>query len=238
MTPLSLNVAQSSFCLHSVILTFHCMNSLYIPTHHRYHCRGSFTHTVNVTVYVSGTFDLFDVTYKQCHGNTLIPFLSGAKNGNIDGMIRSLRVGTPRETGNFSVQFSRQEKRLEFNKDLNVFHRVFPCNTRKISNFYKINYMNTMCGFCSNFWVGDIPVMEWGYLTKLHYICDCSLEGIRNSICLCWLWNLFYTKKNRTKTKSTGKSQRISSLSECGNPGVCWSTWKVRLHDHPLWMVM
>ena len=32
------HVAQSRFCLHSVILTFHCMNSLYIPTHRRYYC--------------------------------------------------------------------------------------------------------------------------------------------------------------------------------------------------------
>ena len=36
--------------------------------------KGSFTNTINVTVFVSGTFDLFDVMYKQHHMIVLNPF--------------------------------------------------------------------------------------------------------------------------------------------------------------------
>ena len=39
----------------------------------------SFTHTVNVTVFVSGTFDLFDVMCKQQNRTALNPFLNGVK---------------------------------------------------------------------------------------------------------------------------------------------------------------
>ena len=36
--------------------------------------KGSFTHTVNVAVFVGGTFDLFDVMCKQHHRTALKPF--------------------------------------------------------------------------------------------------------------------------------------------------------------------
>ena len=36
---------------------------------------GLFTRTVNVSVFVSYTFDIFDVTYKQYHRIALNPFL-------------------------------------------------------------------------------------------------------------------------------------------------------------------
>ena len=41
--------------------------------------KGLFTRTVNVTVFVSGTFDLFDVTCKQHHRIAFNPFLNGTK---------------------------------------------------------------------------------------------------------------------------------------------------------------
>ena len=47
--------------------------------------KGSFTGTVNVTVSVSGVFDLFDVMCKQYHMIALYPFLISTKNGDIDG---------------------------------------------------------------------------------------------------------------------------------------------------------
>ena len=37
-------------------------------------------HTVNVTVVMNGTFDLFDVMYNQCRRIALNPFLNGTKN--------------------------------------------------------------------------------------------------------------------------------------------------------------
>ena len=40
---------------------------------------GSFTHTVNVTIFVIGTSDLFYVICKQHHRVSLNPFLSGEK---------------------------------------------------------------------------------------------------------------------------------------------------------------
>ena len=40
--------------------------------------------TANVTVSVSGTFDLFNVTCKQHHRNALNTFLNGTKNGDVD----------------------------------------------------------------------------------------------------------------------------------------------------------
>ena len=36
--------------------------------------KGVFTRTVNVTVFVSGTFDLSNVRCKEFHRNTLNPF--------------------------------------------------------------------------------------------------------------------------------------------------------------------
>ena len=39
--------------------------------------KGSFTRTVNITVFMSGTFDLFDVVCQQLHIATLNLFLSG-----------------------------------------------------------------------------------------------------------------------------------------------------------------
>ena len=38
-----------------------------------------FTGTINVTIFVSGTFDLFDVMYKQHNKSVLNPFLNGTK---------------------------------------------------------------------------------------------------------------------------------------------------------------
>ena len=52
------------------------------------HCflaKDSFTRTLDVTVFVSGTFDLFDVMCKQHQKAALDPFLNGTKNGDIDG---------------------------------------------------------------------------------------------------------------------------------------------------------
>ena len=40
---------------------------------------------MNITVYMSGTLDLFDVTCKQHRGTPLKPFVNGTKNGHIDG---------------------------------------------------------------------------------------------------------------------------------------------------------
>ena len=45
--------------------------------------KGSFTRTVNITVFMSGTFDLFDVVCKQLHIATLNLFLSGT---NVTGL--------------------------------------------------------------------------------------------------------------------------------------------------------
>ena len=38
-----------------------------------------FTRTINVTIFVGGTFDLFDVMYKQHNKSVLNPFLNGTK---------------------------------------------------------------------------------------------------------------------------------------------------------------
>ena len=46
--------------------------------------KGPFTHTVNVTVFVSGTFDLFDVSCKQHHRTALNPISNGTENGDIN----------------------------------------------------------------------------------------------------------------------------------------------------------
>ena len=54
-------------------------------------CKGSFTRTVNnVTVSVSGTFDLFNVIYKQCPRDVLNPFSKGMKT-----VILTVRVNKP-----------------------------------------------------------------------------------------------------------------------------------------------
>ena len=44
-------------------------------------CKGSFRCTVNITVFVSGFFDLFDVKckLKQQHRTVLYPFLNSTK---------------------------------------------------------------------------------------------------------------------------------------------------------------
>ena len=47
--------------------------------------KGLFTRTVNVAVFVSSTFDLFDVMCKRCHRTAFNLFLNGMKNGDIDG---------------------------------------------------------------------------------------------------------------------------------------------------------
>ena len=42
-------------------------------------CKASFTHTVNVTIFVSGIFDLFNVMCIQHYWIALNPFLNGTK---------------------------------------------------------------------------------------------------------------------------------------------------------------
>ena len=44
---------------------------------------ASFSRTVSVTIFVSGTFDLSDVTYKQRHWTVLNPFLNGTKTATL-----------------------------------------------------------------------------------------------------------------------------------------------------------
>ena len=46
--------------------------------------KGLFICTVNVTIYVSSTFDLFNVMCKQRDRDVLNPFLKGTKNCDID----------------------------------------------------------------------------------------------------------------------------------------------------------
>ena len=41
---------------------------------------GAFTRSVFQTVFVSGTFDIYNVMCKQHPGNTLNPFLNGLNN--------------------------------------------------------------------------------------------------------------------------------------------------------------
>ena len=49
------------------------------------HVTSSLTRTVNIAVFVSGTFDLFGVACKQYHWVALNPFLNRTKNGDVDG---------------------------------------------------------------------------------------------------------------------------------------------------------
>ena len=53
--------------------------------------KGSFTLIVNVTVFVSDAFDLFNVVGKQHHRIALNPFLNDTKNDDFDGK-RALAV--------------------------------------------------------------------------------------------------------------------------------------------------
>ena len=46
---------------------------------------GTCKHTFKVTVFVSGTFDLFNVMCKQYHKNVFNPFLNGMKNSDPNG---------------------------------------------------------------------------------------------------------------------------------------------------------
>ena len=56
--------------------------------------RGSFTCTINVTIFVRGTFDLFNVMCKQHNRNMLNPFLNHTQNGDIEGTCkRTLKMG-------------------------------------------------------------------------------------------------------------------------------------------------
>ena len=41
--------------------------------------------TVCVIVFVCSTFDIFNVTCKQCHSTALNPFLNGTENDDFDG---------------------------------------------------------------------------------------------------------------------------------------------------------
>ena len=47
--------------------------------------KDSFTNTVNIPVFISGTFDLFDVLCQQHNRTVFNPFLNGTKNGDVDG---------------------------------------------------------------------------------------------------------------------------------------------------------
>ena len=68
-----------------------------------YTFKGSFTRIANVTVFVSGTFDLFNVVCKQHHRAALIPFLDGTKNDDIDSMGKQSLELTSLFTKNFLV---------------------------------------------------------------------------------------------------------------------------------------
>ena len=55
---------------------------------------GLFTRSINVTVFMTGTFHLFGVMCKWCQRTTFDPFLNGTKYGEIDGTCKqSLRSG-------------------------------------------------------------------------------------------------------------------------------------------------
>ena len=55
--------------------------------------KSSFTCTLNVTIVVSDTFDVFDVDCKQYNRTALDKFLNSTKNGDVDGTCkRSLTV--------------------------------------------------------------------------------------------------------------------------------------------------
>ena len=55
---------------------------------------ASFTRTVN-TVFVSGSFDLFDVMCKQCHKIAFNPIWNGTRNGDFNGTCKqNLRTET------------------------------------------------------------------------------------------------------------------------------------------------
>ena len=41
-----------------------------------------------MTIFVSGTFDLFDVMSKQHNRTALNPFLNGTENGDVDSMCK------------------------------------------------------------------------------------------------------------------------------------------------------
>ena len=56
-------------------------------------CKLAFTRTVNLTIFVSGSFNLLDVICKQHHRTALNPFLNDIENGDVDGTCkRSHRV--------------------------------------------------------------------------------------------------------------------------------------------------
>ena len=85
--------STSPFLLWAAPLIFLmlCVNSTYIEPvlngtkkdDFQGRCKGGlqamFTRTINVTIFMSGTFDLFDVMYKQHNKSVLNPFLNGTK---------------------------------------------------------------------------------------------------------------------------------------------------------------
>ena len=59
--------------------------------------KGLFARTANATVFMSGTFDLFDITSQMrlhwIHETALNPFLNRTKNGGIDSTCKEDLTG-------------------------------------------------------------------------------------------------------------------------------------------------
>ena len=65
-----------------------------------------------------------------------------------------------------------------------------------------------LLAFEANFDLGDNPIMEWGYSSRLHCICDCSSEGIISSVTICG-WCSSRINVISWGIKNTGNKLRI-----------------------------
>ena len=119
------------------------------------------------------------------------------------------------KTGNSNVLFSESIGNVSIDIENTFLYREFTSNTRTILKL-RIMWSTTVVIGCdlftieANFELRDIPVMEWGYCTRLHSTC---LEWIISSISMCddrWINAISMMNKLRT--------QGIWFWSECGSP--------------------
>ena len=100
------------------------------------------------------------------------------------------RVGTPQRKQENWMLFVHTEKKQNLPKPIKTCFYLgnLPPKQKKLN---WVMWRQCPC-FCSKFWLRwhFYNGMRLFHSTRLHYICDCSLEGISNSICFSRLWNI------------------------------------------------
>ena len=98
---------------------------------HKWHLHdtASFTRTVNITAFVSGTFDLFNVNCKQHHSTAFNPLFNRAENTDIDCTCKRSLTSEPEVRVNLillktRILYDQKSVRIKASKGNTMYHSM------------------------------------------------------------------------------------------------------------------